>query len=185
MFPQRFLCYFSFYIKQSLNKVNTNANLLTIWLFSRVTVCPRMLFFLVINNLTFHICLTSYKVYELRELDQAVELPCAGRMPSSYRCACIRPQCGWEQTTWDCGYGVTGQCIFSGLWRGHDCKVGREYVPTLNGTRKTVIKRMSGHYSIFLMVFREFSLFYALNWQKKTSYFLQGLLARARPTSII
>lgn len=53
---------FSFYIKQSLNKANTNANLLAIWLISRVTVWPRMLFFLAINNLNFSICLTRYQV---------------------------------------------------------------------------------------------------------------------------
>lgn len=52
------LLYFN--LKQSLNKVNTNANLLTTWLFSGVTVWPRVLF-LVINDLRFHICLISYQ----------------------------------------------------------------------------------------------------------------------------
>lgn len=40
--------------------------------------------YLAINNLNFYICLTSSQVYELSELDQAVELLCKGQMSCSY-----------------------------------------------------------------------------------------------------
>lgn len=125
MFPQRFLCYFSFYIRQSLNKVNTNANLLAIWLISRVTVWPRMLFFLAINNLNFCTCLTSYQVWELSELEQAVELLCKGQIPRSYTGLHLSDfgMAGIEShlRLW---VWLTGSCVFSGLSRGHACKVG-------------------------------------------------------------
>lgn len=54
--------HYLFHKKPPLNKVNTNANLLTIWLFSRVTVQPRTLVFLAVNNLRFYICYSSYQV---------------------------------------------------------------------------------------------------------------------------
>ena len=113
MFLQRFLCYFSFYIKQSLNKVNTNANLLTIWLFSRVTVWPRMLFFLAINNLNFCICLASYQVYELSELDPAVELQCKRVNPLFiHKSAFIRPRYGWNRKSPEtAGMGNRFMCL--------------------------------------------------------------------------
>lgn len=167
MFPQRFLCYFSFYIKQSLNKANTNANLLAIWLISRVTVWPRMLFFLAINNLNFSICLTRYQVQGLSELGQTVGLLCKGQMPRSYAGLHLSDlaMAGIERHlrlwAW-----LTGSRVFSGLSRGHACKVGCAYVLNFNGTRKTVIKRMSGHYRILLMVFRQFSLCSPRNWHK-------------------
>lgn len=47
--------------KPPLNKVNMNANLLTIWLFSGY--CPaKDMVFLAVNNLRFYICYSSYQV---------------------------------------------------------------------------------------------------------------------------